>query len=305
MNIPQEIQQVIDSNLALGHNVKIRHRTRIDGTNCSVGKSPALSIRKIAKGYVFFCHRCGFKGFIGNEKLSPKRVAVLVKLLERSTAEDTPEEEAFTMPLDAIPMAFNPSEEIPSEAHSWIWGGGVSSLIIPEYGFRYSPKLKRVIIPIKSDCGELIGWIGRDPVHRTKACREQFGIPKYIFAKKKGIRERIYYKLLSKDCNKWVIVEDVLSAIRVHRETGYNTIALLNTSVTNQLLINLSNAEVYVWLDSDQLANMMSIVAKAVTFGIKCRYLHTQKDPKEYSNNEIKTILGVKGTNNVLRMSSV
>ena len=60
----------------------------------------------------------------------------------------------------------------------------------------------------------------------------------------------------------------------------------------NEFIQSLSSyEEVIIWLDYDKKAKMIRDVLKFQSFGIKARRVLTVKDPKAYSDKEIKEIL--------------
>lgn len=48
---------------------------------------------------------------------------------------------------------------------------------------------------------------------------------------------------------------------------------------------------IIVWLDADKLDNARKIALNANLAGLQSHVLHTPKDPKEYTDNEIKEYL--------------
>ena len=87
-----------------------------------------------------------------------------------------------------------------------------------------------------------------------------------------------------KDMNDVIVVEDCLSAIRVNDATGVTTLALLTTSIDNDLMRWFRGRHIYLWLDADALAKSIKYVQRMRALSIAAHHLHTPKDPKAYNS---------------------
>ena len=80
-------------------------------------------------------------------------------------------------------------------------------------------------------------------------------VPKYLTVFNQAAAGRIDSSWFrNQDNSTLVITEDYLSAYRVHKETGYNTLALLRTTVSDKTLAAISSlgfTHIYLWLDPD------------------------------------------------------
>jgi hypothetical protein len=93
-----------------------------------------------------------------------------------------------------------------------------------------------------------------------------------------------------------VLVEDWLSAYRISKTCS--ALALLGTSVPLRILGLLTTKynRIVLWLDPDEAGKiaMKKIERKlALLVPYKIQTIESDKDPKEYSDTEIKTILGL------------
>jgi hypothetical protein len=131
----------------------------------------------------------------------------------------------------------------------------------------------------------LLGWLGRDVNYLTKTERRTLKCPKWLTRKDKSSKH-FFYHLISESKNV-VIVEDVISAIRVHEATGYNTLALNTTFLPTDQIIRLKPYFVYLWLDGDMLGKKIAYATKCSALGIKVHIIQTSRDPKEYSDANI------------------
>jgi hypothetical protein len=274
-NIPKELKAVIDCNIPVNSSRRVVH------AECSESKDPALSVKRLREGYVFHCFRCGYQGFIGGRKLPSAQILSMVKGL---SIKPHAEMEIMKLPSDIQGMWINPTaNDIPIEAYTWLWQAGITETMLYDYQIFWSDSYRRVIVPIADEEDGLIGFLGRDVFHNKKTKHGN----KYILRKKEGLARRIYFTCHSYSTSRVIVVEDPLSAIRVHEATGYETVALLNTHVGSDLLREYMTYKMTIWLDDGQLANMVGIVARAQTYGIECSHLSTPKDPKEYDNSSI------------------
>ena len=172
----------------------------------------------------------------------------------------------------------------------WLLKAGIGYDLARHYGIGYSPRANRVILPVYQD-KELIAFIAR-AVDGEK--------PKYIARHKDGFHNAVFRsddstKLVHPDgpLDVLVIVEDYLSAVRVGRIT--RSVSLLGTAnKADALLPELgSDTKAVVWLDPDKAGrNGRNKIARSLSlFGVEPLLLNTKRDPKFYSNREIRELI--------------
>jgi hypothetical protein len=299
-SVPQEVIDTIDSQRwTLGQSVRITH------VGCSDGKDPALSITRSVCGWLYHCYRCGeASGFISSERCTPEDVLKQVNLLNDEPAYEVVESVQF--PSDALSIVnvtankIELSPTVPSGVFTWLWRYHVSTVMMAKYDLKWSPSYQRLIFPLYDTIllsgGEvgikLLGWLGRDVVPRTKAERREKKIPKWLTKRNKSSKH-FYYHIVSESTS-IVIVEDVVSAIRVHEATGFNTLALNTTFLPTKILLRLRPYKTYLWLDGNMLKKMTDYASKCSALGVKVKLIHTTRDPKEYGVVNILNILGGK-----------
>jgi hypothetical protein len=85
-----------------------------------------------------------------------------------------------------------------------------------------------------------------------------------------------------------VLVEDCLSSIKV-AEAGIDSMPLLSSSITKKKLARLSRLYSYctVWLDHDKGLDSIKIARQANLLGLTSKVVHTDLDPKCYTQEEI------------------
>ncbi len=118
--------------------------------------------------------------------------------------------------------------------------------------------------------------------------------PKYLNLKGADACSAIFvgnHNISTKTCT--VIVEDILSAIRVSHHT--RGVSLLGTAITPEKLVRVTSpgSTVIVWMDGDAAGRTArrKLIHALTLMGQECKWVETPKDPKEYSNAEIKEIL--------------
>ena len=142
----------------------------------------------------------------------------------------------------------------------------------------------------------IIGWCGRCYHDFDKEERIENRRPKYIV--KKDVEEagdRIFWCKFNhpRDIDKnafTVVVEDIVSAIRVHEATGYSVLALLTTSFPTNIMALFQNT-VIMWLDHDAQHKSFKYVTKMNQVGTKSFFISTKEDPKTFNDEDITCII--------------
>ncbi len=116
-------------------------------------------------------------------------------------------------------------------------------------------------------------------------------IPKYTTHTNPILTTRLMFhiNLGSDTC---VVTEDIISAIKVHKATGFDAIAILTNSIGDDIIVTLNKYQrVFVWLDWDIRISAIKQTSRLKSLGINVTSIVTKLDPKEYDNDEIKQIL--------------
>jgi hypothetical protein len=190
------------------------------------------------------------------------------------------------LPEDIVPLDYS---KVPAAAAAWCYKGNVTDDDINEHSIGWSAVYNRVVIPIyktgilpTKNVANLAGWIGRDVFYDY----DKSTGAKYII-RKINMDDRIYFTI-NKDSDKLVIVEDVLSAIRVSREKQVNTLALLNTHIPPELMQELRRYHLHVWLDSNVYAKSIRFVRQCIALGGRASVIRTDLDPKDVDQKELE-----------------
>jgi hypothetical protein len=101
--------------------------------------------------------------------------------------------------------------------------------------------------------------------------------------------EKIFLHNQQNECI--VVVEDAISAIKVSRTC--NSVCLHNSIIPLELILRLSKRfkKLFVWLDKDKMKESFKEAKKAGLLFDDVKIIWTEKDPKEYSDKEIKNYL--------------
>lgn len=295
-NVPSEVLEVINMGyLGVGDNMRVKHALRKDGTPCSADKDTCMVVARSDVGYKYYCHRCQLGGVVFNDNLSPSQTQQRMEERETISKPKLEGKDVISLPNDCIPMWLpSRAKEIPARAHMWLFDYGVNRSLIRRHKIAWSPYYKRVIIPIYTTglwgdtvAKKLIGWIGRDVDYKKGKSR----LPKYLTKRMHDYKDRLYYECTTANSNTMVIVEDAISAIRVHAATGYNTLALLTSTLPHSLMRRLYNYRIILWLDGDMMKKSINFTTKFQQLGYKIKSLCTTVDPKAYENRRIEQLL--------------
>ena len=241
--------------LTLGQKRKIPH--------CSTDAS--AYINNNAKGVSLHCFRCGANEFEPHGRLSASELLAMRAV----------DEEEAERPYPDVCELY--ADSVPSAAHVWVLKTGLTpERATDEYGIAWSPRSSRVIVPILHN-GEPTGqWTGRAVDGRK---------PKYLMPR--GSVGAYWYGLRG-NRTPCVVVEDVLSAIRVY-EAGYSSMAVLGTTISLGAATVLSRTSVIGWFDGDKAGRDGYVkLRKALgPFGIEPLRVVTERDPKTYSRKAI------------------
>lgn len=170
------------------------------------------------------------------------------------------------MPVAAVAMM-----EAPPAALTWVLAGGLTpEEANDDYGFRWHEESHRVLIPTS---GGLLGRAvrGERPKYRL------YGRPCLYALPARGSSDRAL-----------VVVEDILSAIAIHR-AGWPAVALLGTSVTQSMVAKFAVPEVIAWFDDDRAGEQgyRRLRLALSLWPVNLGRVHSRKEPKHSHRSEI------------------
>jgi len=181
------------------------------------------------------------------------------------------------------------SDYIPSEPLRWLFSCGLTYDLIEEHKIKWSPSQQLVCWRIFGISGKELGWQGR--------CFKKDAKTKYIGHGKIHSEPCILggtfpLSFLAENPKYTVVLcEDILSAIRV--SAYLPAMPLFGCAISKELLVELKKrfTNIIVWLDADKLDNARKVGLNASLIGLSSQVLYTPKDPKNYTNEEIKNYL--------------
>ena len=256
--------------------------SRCDCPQCGAGTNTNAAIyNHNPKYYSIYCNACDYKAYESKGVLS---------LEERKRIQDlnTEAEQHLLGPIELPKDVTYDHTEFSREARLWLYKSGLTTTIWRKYNIGYSKRLERVVLPIYSTAGDLIWYQCRAILTGQK--------PKYLQPSRD--KNNIYYESRNPTISRTVIVvEDILSFIRVTEATNttkrYNVFTPLGTKLSSGQIRALSEYdEVITWLDNDRAGiTGARNISKVMSLVCSVRNIREDKDPKCYSNKQIKEIL--------------
>lgn len=158
--------------------------------------------------------------------------------------------------------------EIPRQAMKWLLSYGISVDEIAKHTIEWSPDRNSLVLLNTESY-----WQGRN-----------FGVgPKYM---SNGIKPLTIYG----EGDILVLVEDILSAIKVSRVSGYCAVPLLGSSLPTDWQSTLTDKYdiILFWLDRDKAKNSIRFKNRIKSLGKASKVIITERDPKEYNTKEIE-----------------
>lgn len=236
------------------------------------GSGEAMIINNGPKGYSGYCNRCHETVWEPHGQRTFKELMELKALNKQLNDELSA---AVRLPRDF-------TLDIPASAMLWLLKASITPHRARQMGIGYSEYYRRVVLPIYQD-GKLVYFQARK-LHKDQDI-------KYI--NPSVDRSNIGYWVIppGADKSRIVITEDILSAIRV----GYHTPAMsaLGTKLSVPLANQLSEyTHVTTWLDPDEAGvHGAQDMRKLLSLTTPTSNIYTDKDPKDYSDEEINHYL--------------
>lgn len=195
--------------------------------------------------------------------------------LARIGHRDPVNEPAIVLPSDADTV-------LPRVCREYLGRYGLTSHDCTLNTVMYSEFWQRLIFPYFNDKG-LVAWQGR-------YLGTEKGKAKWY---SKGNLKEFQHFVGNKNAKVHVLCEDVISAIKVAHNLSVCAVPLFGSHVSTTRLLQLKRkgVTILVWLDKDKQKESMQYAKFARDFGIDCRSIITDLDPKEYSDSEILEIL--------------
>ena len=206
-----------------------------------------------------YCFSCGY---------SSRRTHV------SSPVNNTPQtRDNLVLPLDS-------DESLPDSAWEYLQSYGITTRDITLNNIMFSKYFDRIIFPYVHN-GKLVGWQGRSLSTVKK--------PKWL---NRGKFDTFLHKVGNIKSDTVILTEDIISAIRVSRNTSVCASPLFNSHVALSRILDLNkhHDKIYIWLDKDKAVESMQFAKAARDIGVFCNSIITELDPKCYSDTLIKEL---------------
>lgn len=194
--------------------------------------------------------------------------------LESRVKSNTPE-----IPLQASvrPFPSDVTTGISIIGLQWLRKYRITNDDIASHGIMWSDEQQQLIFPCFNSDHRAIGWQARN-FNSVK--------PKYV-----TYGQMKFSPIATIIADTCVLVEDVISAIRVSKVLP--CVPICGSHVSGELLNSLRAhfKHLMVWLDRDKAGEAYKASNRATLMGFNSRVVVTKLDPKEYSENDIKEIL--------------
>lgn len=252
--------------LALGERKRTDH-------DCGPGRT--LTIENSPVGLKAWCFRCNDKGW---EPPAPVPLAERLARLHTQSVQDA----RFSQSVDLPEPMVKVWDQWPSAAKFWLIKAGLTRADLPRLGCYYHPPTERVVLPVLGPSGGIVFWQarsldGRQPKYLAPSIGKGYAVPRY------GVAAEV------------TLTEDILSAYKVGLVAeGW---ALLGTNISNACLAALvqRGRPVNLWLDPDAGGDKgRARIAPAIrSTGLLVNIIHSKRDPKMMSRQEIRSLLGI------------
>lgn len=187
----------------------------------------------------------------------------------------------------AIVLPADVTTELPFEARDWLQQYQLARLDLNRNHVMWSERWSRIIFPYFNE-SELLAWQGRYiPCGKNKVDING-KIPAKWFSQ--GKIHEIIHPIGVKN-RQAVLVEDIVSAIKVSRHMG--AIPIFGSSISTKQILRLKTIcdILYVWLDKDIQQKAVKLSHTIGLLGLQSRTIITDLDPKLVEHEEIERIL--------------
>ena len=177
------------------------------------------------------------------------------------------------------------TSELNKEAYLWLKQYGVTNDEIENNNILWSPSTEMLIFPIYGESkNELLMWQGRYFPRRNPKVHTA-GNPNGNILLVSGSNNFGYDTI--------VVVEDVVSAIKVTRVVTATPLFGAHLSLAKAILLSKVYKNLVLWLDYDKTGDMLKFKEEYNTLFNSIKIISTKLDPKEYSTEQIKEFLDV------------
>lgn len=255
--------------LETAEGLKAGRKTRI---RCC-GTDNSMLVSHTEKGYQCHCFRCGAHEF------KPHGLQRLDDLIRRRNELAYLDEQKVYLPKDY-------TLDIPEKEMLWFLQYGISPELARQHRIGWSESLSRIVLPVYDEADELVALQMRSTDPNVK--------PKYLNPTGPRVSASVF--MSGKPTGATVLVEDILSAIKVGRV--HHATAMLGLNLTDERAMTIAsvNTDVIVWTDNDRAGKQGRLTAtrQLLLLGMNTFWVRSECDPKTYNLEEIREHLRMK-----------
>lgn len=257
--------------LDLAKKLRVGGTARITCTqNCGTDHSMLVSSNE--KSWTAHCFRCKHREYKSKG------------LLPLSLIKQMREDKYFTKSEVKLPHDF--TLNVPDSISCWYLKYGISPELAREHNIGYSYSLNRVVIPVYNYMYDG----DKDPIGIQARSVDPKAKPKYINKVRPDLHIPYLYDIYNRDSYYVVVVEDILSAIKVSKV--HKCVSIMGTNMTHSIAAYLAKRynHVILWFDSDKAGIDCSNKSMKLLniHGASTRIVRTGLDPKEHSLDDIR-----------------
>jgi hypothetical protein len=251
------------------------------------GNSKAVQITRKEDGFLWHCFRCDRSGFFSDEQASPDEVQALDKARSKAPVNTRPE--VVTLPDDY-------TRDLPPKAAVWLYDMELDPEDIEAHEIGWSPGHKRIIVPVykyiySAKVGKAKKLVG---VQGRKLPDDDTDKPKWSTTRQRDIKHPRFISPGDLSIKKVVLVENVFSAIKITKFTGFFAIALLTSYLPYELHRPLARYDhTYIWLDPDAYQKSVKYQMTLGSAGVTSTPILSPQKPKDTPSEILKKLLGV------------
>ncbi len=184
-----------------------------------------------------------------------------------------------TITRDAVVVCLpeDVSSILPPHCLDWLGKYSITNAEIVNNRLMYSPHWDQLIFPYFDGNGTLLAYQARNFSKETKQKWWSQG----------KLHELLHILPLREKYDTIILVEDIVSAIKVSRWGSVMPLFGCITGLERLRRLSLLTPEVTHWLDPDKRSEALKWSNKASLFGMVGGVIFTAKDPKEHSDEEI------------------
>lgn len=243
-------------------------------TQCSdgCGSDNSQLISHSPKGFSRHCFRCRANQFV------PHGVRSIQDIHRHRLEREHARELQVELPSDY-------SIRIPEKHMLWFFKYGISHEDAAKHHLGWSEKHNRIVLPVYNRRHELQAI----QMRAVGAWQD----PKYLNPTGPNVARALLEVQKTGTEDRVVIVEDILSAIKVGKV--HNSVSILGTNLTESRSFSIREryTSAIVWMDGDKAGKrgQRAAIHKLLMLGMQVKQIRTPCDPKTYSLEDIRLFI--------------